>query len=190
MRKLIYYHRHGETVYSLRGTGYGDKEYEAVLTKKGRSEVHLLGAELGKRGPFDLYFTSPLPRAVQTATIVQSYLNDIDVQVEPALIEGFKEKREEIWDRVAKLAERLVKLPEQKILLSAHGFICVALAEYFRGKTVKNMNLENLPTAAFGWIELEDGVAKRGCRYSTVHLNPAKAVESVTDFEQTVACAV
>lgn len=170
MKKLIYYHRHGETIYSLRGTGYGDKEYEAVLTEKGRKEVHLLGAELAKRGPFDLYLTSPLPRAVQTATIVQTYL-DGELQVEPDLIEGFKQSRQDIWDRVAKLAERLVKLPQQKILLSSHGFICVCLAAYFRGQTLRDMSMENIPVASFGWLELEDGQAVRGCRYSTIHFN-------------------
>lgn len=177
MKKLIYYHRHGETIYSLRGTGYGDKEYEALLTEKGRKDVNLLGAELVKRGPFDLYLTSPLPRAIQTATIVQTYL-DSEMQIEPDLIEGFKQTRQEIWDRVARLAERLVKLPQQKILLSTHGFICVSLAAYFRGQNLRDMSMENVPTASFGWLELESGQATRGCRYSTVHLNTdTKAVE-------------
>ncbi len=158
--------------------GYGDKEHEALLTDKGRQHVNLLGEELARRGPFDLHLTSPLPRAVQTATIVQSHLHS-DLQVEPSLIEGIKQSREEIWGRVEKLAERLLSQPQSKILLSTHGFICCALAAYFRGQTWRNMNLENLPTAGFGWIELEDGVPKRGCRSSTVHLNSSPTAAEV-----------
>jgi broad specificity phosphatase PhoE len=174
LKKLIYYYRHGETYYSARNMGYGDKEYEALLTDKGRQQVNLLGVELARRGPFDLHLTSPLPRAVQSATIVQSYLNK-ELQIDQALLEGIKQSREEIWNRVVKLAERLIKAPEEKILLSTHGIICCCLAGYFRGQTWRNMNIENLPTAAFGWIELEDGLPKRGCRISTVHLTPANA---------------
>jgi len=169
--KTIYYYRHGETYYSSKNMLYGDKEYEALLTEKGRSQAVLLGAELARRPKFDLHMVSPLPRAVQTATIVQTHLQT-ELLVEPSLIEGIKEKREDTWARVEKLAERLVKLPEQTILLGTHGFICCCLAAYFRGQTVKNMSLENLPTAGFGWIELEDGQAKRGCRSVSTHLNP------------------
>lgn len=170
MKKLIYYYRHGETYYTARKMAYGDKEHEALLTENGRQQVNLLGAELARRGPFDLHLTSPLPRAVQSATIVQSYLNS-ELLIEPALVEGIKQSREEIWQRVEKMAERLVKQPQEKILLSTHGFICCCLAAYFRGQTWRNMSLENLPTAAFGWIELEDGQARRGCRSSIVHLS-------------------
>ncbi len=174
LKKFIYYYRHGETYYSSKGLGYGDKEYEALLTEKGRQQIGLLGAELARRGPFDLHLTSPLPRAVQSSTLVQTHLGS-ELGIDPALAEGIKESREQIWMRVEKLAERLIKGPHQKILLSSHGLICCCLAAYFRGQTWRNMNLENLPTATFGWIELEDGQPKRGCRISTVHLNPATA---------------
>lgn len=189
MSKLIYYYRHGETYYTSRGLAYGDKEHEALLTEKGRQQVGLLGAELARRGPFDLHLTSALPRAVQTSSIVQNYLNT-ELLIEPALIEGFKEKREDIWNRVAKLAERLIAQPQQKILLSSHGFICCCLAAYFRGQTWRNMNMENVPTASFGWIELENGQSKRGCRYSIIHLNPATVPSSAESEAQLVGCSV
>ncbi len=169
MKKLIYYHRHGETIFSARDMVYGDKEYETLLTEKGRRQVTRLGTELVQHGPFDLYLSSPLPRAVQTATIIQSML-DMELQIEPALIEGIKEHREDIWQRVEALAVRLIQLPELKILLSTHGFICCCLAAYFRGENWRNMSTENPPTASFGWIELEDGLARRACRFSTAHL--------------------
>ena len=178
MKKIIYYHRHGETYYTARGMGYGDKEHEALLTENGRKQVNLLGAELARRGPFDLYLTSPLPRAVQTATIIQHYLN-MELGVEPALIEGIKESRESIWGRVERMAERLVKQPQQKILLSTHGFICCCLAAYFRGQTWRNMSLENPPPASFGWIEIEDGQAVRGCRATSLHLTSLTSAPKV-----------
>ncbi len=174
MKQVIYYHRHGETFYSARNMTYGDKEHEALLTETGRKQVNLLGAELARRGPFDLYLTSPLPRAVQTSAIVQGYLN-MELGVEMGLIEGIKESREAIWERVARLAERLVKEAQPRILLSTHGFICCCLAAHFRGQTWRNMSLENPPTASFGWIELENGLAVRGCRSTTLHLTATAA---------------
>ena len=174
MIKTIYYYRHGETYYSSKNMMYGDKEYEALLTETGRRQVNLLGAELARRPAFDLHLCSPLPRAVQTATIVQTYLNT-ELLIEPALIEGIKEKREDTWARVEKLAEKLIKMPQQNILLGTHGLICCCLAGYFRGQNLRTMSYENLPTAGFGWIELEDGQAKRGCRSVGNHLNPSAA---------------
>src|SRR4051794_14759031 len=129
---------------------YGDKEYEALLTETGRRQANLLGAELARRPAFDLHLCSPLPRSVQTATIIQTYLNT-ELAIEPGLIEGIKEKREDTWARVEKLVEKLVKLPQENILLGTHGLICCMLAGYFRGQTLKTMSYENLPTAGFGW---------------------------------------
>jgi broad specificity phosphatase PhoE len=171
LKKTIYYYRHGETYYSSKNLLYGDKEYEALLTENGRRQAALLGAELARRPGFDLHLVSPLPRAVQTATIIQTYLNT-ELLIEPALIEGIKEKREDTWARVENLVERLVKMPQQNILLGTHGLVCCCLTAYFRGQNLRNMSYENMPTAGFGWIELEDGQAKRGCRSVTNHLNP------------------
>src|SRR6476660_1806408 len=106
---------------------YGDKEYEALLTEKGRGQVALFGAELARRPPFDLHLVSPLPRAVQTATIIQTYL-DTELLIEPALIEPIREKREDTWARIEGLVERLLKMPNENILLGTHGFISCCLA--------------------------------------------------------------
>lgn len=184
MKKTIYYYRHGETYYSSKNMLYGDKEYEALLTETGRRQVALLGEELARRPAFDLHLVSPLPRAVQTATIIQTYL-DTELLIEPALIEGIKEKREDTWARIEKLAERLVKMPQQTILLGTHGLICCFLAGYFRGQTLRNVSYENLPTAGFGWIELEDGQPNRGCRSIATHLNPNAA--PVAEVQELVA---
>lgn len=184
MKKTIYYYRHGETYYSSKNMLYGDKGYEALLTENGRHQIALLGAELARRPAFDLHIVSPLPRAVQTATIIQTYLNT-ELLIEPTLIEGIKEKREDTWARVEKLAEKLIKMPQQTILLGTHGLICCCLAGYFRGQTLRNMSYENIQTAGFGWIELEDGQPKRGCRSISSHLNPNAA--PVADVHELVA---
>lgn len=172
MRKIIYYFRHGETHFTAKRMGYGDQQHRALLTPKGRREVTLLGAELARRGPFDLYLTSPLPRAVQTATIVHGYLkNEVDLQIDPDLIEPINETPQTTWERVTRLAQRIVAGKEERILLSSHGYICVCLTAYFRGQDWRNIrDFTNPPTGSFGWIELVDGQAVRGCKISDGHL--------------------
>jgi broad specificity phosphatase PhoE len=172
LRKIIYYHRHGETHFTAKRQGYGDHQYEALLTRKGHQEVSLLGAELARRDPFDLYLTSPLPRAVQSATIVHSYLkNEVELQIDPDLIEPIRESPHDTWKRITRLAERLLARKEQQILLSTHGYICVCLTAYFRGNTLSDIrSFDNPPTGSFGWIELLDGQPVRACRISDGHL--------------------
>lgn len=161
MQKIICYHRHGQTYYSANRTGYGDNEYKATLTAEGRREAHKLGTFLQqvqqKQGPFELYLTSPLARAVQTATIVQTYL-DVELQVDMALNEGMKESQEQIWQRVNELVDRLLKGPQQTILLSSHGFLCQCLTARFEGYDYRKIDGRKLPpTASFGWAEIRDG---------------------------------
>jgi broad specificity phosphatase PhoE len=157
--------------------GYGDAQHRALLTPKGCREVALLGTELARRGPFDLYLTSPLPRAVQTATIVHGLLKDgVELQVEPDLIEPINETKQATWDRVTRLAQRLIENKSEKILLSTHGYICVCLTAYFRGHDLRDVySFTNPPTGSFGWIELVDGKAVRGCKISDGHLAALKA---------------
>ncbi len=172
LQKFIYYHRHGETIYSANNRAYGDNQHRALLTPKGRREVNMLGAELSRRGPFDMYLTSPLPRAVQTATIVHSYLkNEIELQIEPDLIEPINEAQQDTWKRVSRLIERLIADPHKHILLSTHGYITVCLTAYFRGKDWHDIrSFTNPPTGSFGWVELNDGKPVRGCKISDGHL--------------------
>lgn len=172
MRKIIYYHRHGETSFTASNRGYGDYQHRALITPKGRREMTMLGSELSRRGPFDLYLTSPLPRAVQSATIVHSFLkNELELQVEPDLIEPINESKQATWDRISRLAQRLIDNKNSQILLSTHGYICVCLTAYFRGNDLRDVNtFVNPPTGSFGWIELLDGKAVRGCRISDGHL--------------------
>ncbi|NWJ98317.1 MAG: histidine phosphatase family protein [Chloroflexi bacterium] len=172
MQKFIYYHRHGETHFTAKKQGYGDHQYRALLTRLGQQEVKMLGAALARRGPFDLYLTSPLPRAVQSATIVHGYLNnEVDLQIEPDLIEPINESSTDTWKRITRLAQRLVAGKEQKVLLSTHGYLCIYLSAYFRGNTLSDIHtFANPPTASFGWVELKDGQPLRGCRISDGHL--------------------
>ncbi len=172
MQKFIYFFRHGETSFSSRNRPYGDYEHRALLTPKGRQEVALLGLELAKRGPFDLFLTSPLPRAVQTATIVHTFLkNEVELQIETDLSEPINEPGPKTWERIARLGQQLVENNNRQILLSTHGFIFVCLTAYFRGMGLDDIRtLTNPPTGSFGWIEILDGKPARGCRISDGHL--------------------
>lgn len=170
MLQTIYFHRHGQTPHSLRGTGYGNDQYRSMLTERGIREAELLGEELAKREKFEIYYSSPLPRAVQTATIVQRYIN-VPLEAEPALIEPINEAQKDTWERVTKFAHRLKDTPHQRILLSTHGYVFYCLTAYFRGLDLRELkDFKNPPTGAFGWVELLDGTPTRACRESAGHL--------------------
>jgi broad specificity phosphatase PhoE len=181
---IICYHRHGQTIYTVRRSGYGDNEYKATLTPEGRKEVHKLGGFLQKvhnQMPFDLYLSSPLARAVQTASIVQTYLGDLDLEVDMALIEGIKESQEQIWQRVNGLVDRLLKGKQQNILISTHGFLCQCLTARFEGYDYRKIDGRNLPpTASFGWAEFRDGKVIESYTSYDVHL---KAPQTKPELE-------
>lgn len=183
MQKIICYHRHGQTIYTVRRSGYGDNEYKATLTAEGRSEAHKLGAFLQKvhqQMPFDLYLTSPLARAVQTSSIVQTYLGNLDLEVDMALIEGIKESQEQIWQRVNEFVDRLIAGPQQRILVSTHGFLCQCLTARFEGYDYRKIDGRKLPpTAAFGWAELRDGKLVESYAAFDAHLKPDAAPADV-----------
>ncbi len=180
MQKFIYFHRHGETHYTMRRMGYGNQQYQAMLTKRGIQEMELLGQELAKRGPFDLYLTSPMPRAVQSATIVHRHLGEVEFMGEPALTDMINEISQEVWERVTKLAKQLVEGQHQKIILSTHGYVFYCLTAFFRGVELKELtDYKNPPTGAFGWVEIEDGKPIRACREVTTHLAPLNEASSL-----------
>jgi broad specificity phosphatase PhoE len=169
--QTIYFHRHGQTPHSIRGTGYGNDQYRSMLTDRGVREAELLGEELAKRAKFEVYYTSPLPRAVQTATIVQRYIGTALIG-EPALIEPINEATKDTWERVSKFAHTLLKTPHERILLSTHGYIFYCLTAYFRGLDLRELkDFKNPPTGAFGWVEIVDGKPIRACRESSGHLS-------------------
>ena len=64
----IYLTRHGETEWNLEGRLQGS--LDAKLTKKGIDEATMLGESL-KEVEFDMIFSSPLSRALDTANIVK-----------------------------------------------------------------------------------------------------------------------
>ncbi len=171
MQQFIYFHRHGQTVYSQRNAGYGDNQHRTMLTPRGIQEAVLLGQELTRHGPFDLYLTSPLPRAVQTATLVHNQLGYGELVGEPALTEPINEQNRDTWNRTVNLVERLKKEPHRKILLSTHGYIFYCLATYFRGLDLGELkNFQNPPTAAFGWVELQEGKVVQASWENAAHL--------------------
>ncbi|MEI7556386.1 phosphoglycerate mutase family protein [Candidatus Chlorohelix sp.] len=158
MLKYIYYHRHGQTSISAVNGSYGNNQYRVMLTERGIQESLMLGQGLAQHAPFGLYLTSPLPRAVQTATLVSRQIGQVEIKGEPSLSEPINEQPREVWKRVTKLAEELLKSPYQKALLSTHGYIFYCLTTYFKGMDLGELkHFVNPPTGAFAWVALENG---------------------------------
>jgi broad specificity phosphatase PhoE len=142
-----------------------------MLTERGVQEAVMLGQELVLHAPFDLYLTSPLPRAVQTATLVSRQLGSLDLRGEPALGEPINEQPRDVWKRVMELVDQVMKGSHQKVLLSTHGYIFYCLTTFFKGYDLGELkNFKNPPTGAFGWVILEEGKVLEAVWEHTAHL--------------------
>ncbi len=173
LQQFIYFHRHGQTSYSMQNRGYGNDEQRAMLTPRGAQEAELLGQELAKHGQFDLYLTSPLPRAVQTATLVHRYLGNVEFRGEPALREPMGDAPKEVWKRATDLIKELNRTNHQRILLSTHGYLFYCFCTYFRGLELNELkNFVNPPTGAYAWVELNDGKLVQAAWECKAHLKP------------------
>jgi phosphoserine phosphatase len=78
--------RHGQSSYNIKKIIQGRCD-ESVLTEKGVADAEKVGTALSNIH-FDAFYSSPLQRAKQTATIIQSYLPDApELQTAPGLME-------------------------------------------------------------------------------------------------------
>jgi broad specificity phosphatase PhoE len=78
--------RHGQSSYNTQKMIQGRCD-ESILTEKGASDAHKVGEALSSLS-FDAVYSSPLQRAFQTATIIQSYLpNSPDLRAVDQLME-------------------------------------------------------------------------------------------------------
>lgn len=78
--------RHGQSSYNIKKIIQGRCD-ESVLTEKGSTDAEKVGTALSNFH-FDAFYSSPLQRAKQTATIIQSYLPDApELQTAPGLME-------------------------------------------------------------------------------------------------------
>ena len=89
MTKRVFFFRHGEADWP----DWDKPDDERPLTKKGKAEVKRVARFLGRVGVEPLLvFTSPLPRAAQTAKIVAKQLC-LELGVEKSLGKGFSAEK-------------------------------------------------------------------------------------------------
>lgn len=82
---LIYFVRHGETDWNKLKKHQG-AEIDQPLNDNGRNQAELTRQYLKNHSPFDAVYSSPLTRAIETATIISQDFND-RVIIEHNLIE-------------------------------------------------------------------------------------------------------
>lgn len=94
-KKIIYLIRHGETEWNRLGKFRGRNEIP--LNKNGVNSAHITGKGL-KDSNIEVFFTSPLKRAVQTAEIISSYVKGSNVIVD----NGFQNIEIGEWEGMTK----------------------------------------------------------------------------------------
>jgi phosphohistidine phosphatase len=103
----LYFLRHGEADWP----DWEKPDDERPLTKRGKKEMHEVGAFLSKiKAKPDLIVTSPLPRAAQTAGITAKHLK-VKCREDKLLAPGF---------RRADLEKLLKKYPEESLMVVGH----------------------------------------------------------------------
>lgn len=118
MRKDFYIFRHGESSYNLAGRIQG-RTNDSVLTGRGKEQAAKVGRYLADKG-IEIIIASPLKRAVQTAEIVDEYLqvplvvDEHFIEVNVGVIEGLhhSEATAKYKDDYVKWRDRENRWPE------------------------------------------------------------------------------
>ena len=168
----LYVVRHGETLANIQNTVSGDKE--SPLTMKGIAQAKALGLEFNDTN-FDIVFSSPLLRAIDTAR----YITRKTVHIDERLIErnyGLNEGKlikntnpEELWDynlntskyenepvqdllkRVGSFLKELkANYQDKTVLVVTHSGIARAI-HYNIEKLPKDGNLRNMELSNCGY---------------------------------------
>ncbi len=82
---MIYLVRHGETEFNREGRYQG--RLDSPLTDRGRRQARLCGQLLARHVDSGAIWTSPLPRAVETARVVEAALPDAELRIDERLRE-------------------------------------------------------------------------------------------------------
>jgi len=121
--QTFYLFRHGLATHST--TGYGNRALSAELLTEGEVAVHQLGTYL-HQFPVELAMTSPVPRCVQTASIVTEHTG-WQFQVEDQVTEYYPEIFGPFHDRLTAFAHHLTTLPQRQIAICTHGGVIAGL---------------------------------------------------------------
>lgn len=167
----IIFVRHGETLWNVEGRLQGQVN-EAKLTEKGRMQAEEISYKL-QDVDFDVIFSSPLDRTIETANIINKLKRNDIVLVDDLIERGYGELEGEyakngkydikqIWDidniykmygveqldlfikRVHKFIDKIMKEDKyNRILLVSHSGVEIAMKIYFHGMP-KDKNLLKL----------------------------------------------
>lgn len=189
-KKLLYFLRHGESVYNKMGILQG--QLDSPLSKEGKKDA-IKAAPVFKKFELEHIAHSSLVRAKQTAQIVNEQLNLPISQWENIKEMDFggwqSELKYEYWDEfrnnfyahgtpppggesreeLVKRTEHTVKeicneINESPILIVCHGMVMRMLfGEWFTNKTIKEYRELSMPNLALYKVEVE---------YDAKKLNP------------------
>lgn len=163
----VYLMRHGKTVWNEKGITQGRSNNR--LSKSG-IEVAKSVAESLKEKKFEVIFSSPLMRTIQTANIINSFhnkkiiKNNLIIEIDQGVFTGkskfnlskeqedIKKRRDqnygmESYDSVKKRAEEFLKFissqPYSSVLVITHNLVATTLALLIEGKEVSLKNLND-----------------------------------------------
>lgn len=138
---LIYFLRHGDASVDPR---YEDSE--RPLTKLGKEQASRIGKHLlNSQIRFNTILTSPLARARETGSIVQSLLHTSDVQSTDFLLNGSDPKR---------LLKYIDECDVESMLLVGHEpFLSELISLLIRGDTQANIEIKKCSLAL---LEIQD----------------------------------
>ena len=152
MKRNFYFFRHGQTDENERGMREG-RSQNAALTELGRAQTRALAGFLADK-KLDIIYSSPYPRAMDTAAAVAEKYSDLKIVPTDALVEGAfyfwgldnpetKARVDAVFARVKDFLDGVIaNTAHQNIAISSHGGITRALC-WCAGKEfglIKNCN--------------------------------------------------
>lgn len=155
---MIYIVRHGQTDYNFEGR-YGGR-IDIHLNNEGRKQAQVV-KELLKDIKFDLVFSSPLIRALETASIItdnniikdnrlierdngdlegklKSEINEVINFNDPNLKKYNIEKITDFRERIYSFFDEISKYKDKNILVVTHAGVGIYARCYFEGEPIDN----------------------------------------------------
>lgn len=139
--KTLYIFRHGLATHSK--SGYGEKILSAEILEEGKPAIRKLSQFLTKY-PFDVGFTSPVKRCMQTIEIVTD-ITGYEFEPDNRITEFHLEGIDDVRERAESFLHSIAKMSSEHIYVCSHGTVIAAMQRRLLNQSFESDNILEYP---------------------------------------------